>query len=155
MVIPGVLFPAGRITSTQLYKIMGRLKELNPTLQLSPRYPSYFASLHQTTRQAPLRVSLVSTQNGALPKIKVDTPEGTKEVQALPYRRRKTNEEEEYLEDGYQVIYRNPGRPRFEPGTWGLPGIVGCLKVRCNECRNFHYDTCVTCKDYEKHHPGK
>ena len=46
VVIPGVLVPAGRITSTQPYETVGRLKELNKDLQFSPRYPTYLASHH-------------------------------------------------------------------------------------------------------------
>ena len=158
VVIPGVLVPAGRITSTQPYETVGRLKELNKDLQLGLRYPTYLASLHQKINQAPLRICLTSSPNNEnpLPKIKVDTVEGVKEVQALPYRQSRKYEEGKYLdEDGYLVTHQHPNRPRYQPGAWGPPGVAGHLEVKCVECGKVHHGTCVTCKDYGKHHPGQ
>ena len=157
MVIPSVLMPAGSITSTQPYDTVGRLKELNKDLQLGPRYLTYFALIYQKLKQAPLRICLASSPNNVnpLPKIKVHTVEGVKEVQTLPYRQRHKYEEEAYLEDGYLVTHRHPSRLRYELGAWGPPGIAGCLEVKCTECGNAHYGTCVMCKDCSKHHSGQ
>ena len=129
------------------------MRELNRDLKLGPRYPSFLAPLFQEITTAPLRICLASPQDPP-PKIRVDTPEGVKEIQAVPYRRRKQDEEGEYLEDGYHVIHRNPARPRYEARAWDPPGMAGCLEIRCAECGRFHRGHCEVCRNCGNRHPG-
>ena len=73
IVVRNYTVQGGYITSTQIYGVMERLKELNPGLKLGPRYPAFLARRNEPAKTAPLRICL---DQEAPTHILVDTPAG-------------------------------------------------------------------------------
>ena len=91
VVVKNYIVQGGYVTSTQVYGIMERIKELNPGLKLGPRYPAFLARLDEPAAVAPLRICLDPEQQ--LPQyITIDTPTGgVAKSQCQKYTRMKSN----------------------------------------------------------------
>ena len=72
VVVKDYIVQGGHISSTQVYGVMERLRELNPGLKMGPRYPAFLARKNEPLKTAPLRICLDSQSHqralpGAIP----------------------------------------------------------------------------------------
>lgn len=73
VVVKNYIIQGEYITSTQVYRVMERLRELNPGLKLGPRYLAFLARKNEPAKTAPLRICLA----GEPPEhIQIDTQAG-------------------------------------------------------------------------------
>ena len=115
VVVKDYVVQGGYITSTQVYGVIERLRELNPSLKLGPRYPAFLARRNEPAKTAPLRICLDSE----LPEhIRMDTPAGgVAQAQCLKYTRMSWNQgryrDGEYYEITHNNIHQANHEERF------------------------------------------
>ena len=90
-VVKDYIVQGGHVTSTQVYGVMERLRELNPGLKMGPRYPAFLGRRNEPAKTAPLRICVDS--DSALPeRIRINTISGeVTQAHCLKYTRMNHN----------------------------------------------------------------
>ena len=146
VVVKDYVVQGGYVTSTQVYGVMERLRELNPSLKLGPRYPAFLARRNEPAKTALLRICLDSEP----PKhIRIDTLAGeVAQAQCMKYTRMSWNQgrykDGEYYEITHNDIHQANHEERF--GRWTPGGNKNNnktgLEIRCHNCGKLHEGPC-------------
>ena len=144
VVVKDYVVQRGHVTSTQVYGVIERLRELNPGLKLGPRYPAFLTRRNEPVRTAPLRICLDSEPPE---HICIDTPAGgVAQAQCLKYTRMNRNQgryrDGEYYEITHNDIHQANHKERH--GRWALGGYNNRtgLEIKCIDCGKPHEGPC-------------
>ena len=115
VVVKDYVVQGGYVTSTQVYGVMERLRELNPSLKLGPRYSAFLARRNEAAKTAPLRICL---DEEPPEHIRIDTPAGgVAQAQCLKYTRMTWNHgryrDGEYYKITYNDLHQANYKERF------------------------------------------
>ena len=143
VVVKDYVVQGGHVTSTQVYGVMERLRELNPGLKMGPRYPAFLARRNEPAKTAPLRICLDS----ALPEqIQIDTLTGeVVQAQCLKYTRMNRNQGRYKEGEYYEITHNDISLANHEErhGRWAPHGDYNTgLEIKCHECGRPHEGPC-------------
>ena len=146
VVVKNYVVQGGHVTSTQMYGVMERLRELNPNVKLGPRYPAFLARRNEPAVTAPLRICL----EGEPPEhIFVDTPAGgVIQTQCRRYVRMRNNQGRYKDGEYYEIAHNDLSYANHEEryGRWAPPGYDDQnkpgLAIKCVECGKLHEGPC-------------
>ena len=143
VVVKNYVVQGGHVTSTQVYGVMERLRELNPGLKMGPRYPAFLARRNEPAKTAPLRICLDSAPPE---QIRIDTPSGeVVQAQCLKYTRMNCNQGRYREGEYYEITHNDISLANHEErhSRWAPPGDNNTgLEIKCHECGKSHEGPC-------------
>ena len=124
--------------------MMERLRELNPSLKLGPRYPAFLVRRNEPAKTAPLRICMDLEPPE---HIRIDTPAGgVAQAQCLKYTSMSQNQgryrDGEYYEFTHNDIHQANHKERFSRWAPGGYNNKTGLEVRCHDCSKLHDGQC-------------